>query len=457
MASTFSCPEMPASQIATALSESGIAEVSAVDLAAPTPDLAGALYSSVLNYFHPLPDDISMQLDFGAFQLLDNPEHHEHAINAINLYHRMKDLLASIGYNGFRLNDLLNPEPRRMMLTLSSIVNFIFYREEKLSSLQLVMDKLPACDERSSMLKERLVELKKQSMDYELARKMEEPQVHQVEAEVNKLKQSIQDYNKQQMQMRNLAKELKEKTDAIDSKISQVDFEILKKSEENSKLLLEVVQSPDKLQRALEEKRKKLAEVKNSERLSIQNFQEKSSTLEVYMKASKKLSKLLSQLQATQELINSTKTVEKDLKILKSKLCDDAVSDMSLEAKIFELQGKVKQAEETLRATEMEKNARYLEDIQKLKNVSAEVEHELKCLEFRERKIEDMVARSDSLRAEADSVREAEDLKQQQLITKAEEIVSALLSYSKSTAQFFQNFEAEMNRVLPADPGSLAS
>lgn len=163
------------------------------------------------------------------------------------------------------------------------------------------MDKAPAYEDRRIELEERLNELKKQNMDYEVARQMEEPMVHELLAQVNKLKQSVQDYNKQQMNMRNQDKELNEKLDAIDGKISQLDFELLKKAEENSELLSKVVQSPERLQRALEEKRKKLAEVKNPEMASIQYVQEKNAALEMYTKAFGKLSKLSSQEHALLE------------------------------------------------------------------------------------------------------------------------------------------------------------
>ncbi|KAL0905166.1 hypothetical protein M5K25_027350 [Dendrobium thyrsiflorum] len=444
MSSSFYCPEIPASQIAEVLTDSGIATVSEEDLAAPTAELALALYASVLNYFQPLREDVNAVLDFGALQLLDNPEHHEDAIRAISLHRRMKELLVSINCNGFKLSDLMRPEPRRMVLIFSAIVNFLYYWEEKLATLQVFMDKLPACEERRGELEEKLAELKKQSMDYEVAQKKEEPLVHEVDAEVNKLKHSIQDYNKQQMLMRNQAKELKEKADAIDSKISQDDFELLKKAEENSKLLSEVVQSPDKLQRALEEKRNKLAEVKNSEKLAIQSVQEKNTAMEVYLKVSEKISKHSSLVQATQEEINSVKNKEKDLKALKFKLSNDAVSDMSHEAKVFESQGKGKQAEELLRTTEKERHLRLTEDIQKLNNARAEVEHVLKFLEPRERKLEDMVARSDSLCQEADSVREAEKLKQQKLLAKHEEIVHLYHSHSNRTNNFLEIFRTEL-------------
>ncbi|XP_064962991.1 kinetochore protein NUF2 homolog isoform X2 [Musa acuminata AAA Group] len=165
---------------------------------------------------------------------------------------------------------------------------------------------------------------------------MEEPTVQQLDAEVKDLRQIIQNYNKQQMSLKTMAKALKEKTDAINDKISQADFELVKNAQENSKLSSKIVQSPDKLQRALEEKKSYRTEVKNSERSAMQSVQEKTSTLEVYSK------------------VNSAKTLEKDVKALKVKLSDERVSIMAVEAKLVEKQGKAKQAEELIKAAETE-------------------------------------------------------------------------------------------------------
>lgn len=52
------------------------------------------------------------------------------------------------------------------------------------------------------------------------------------------------------------------------------------------------------------------------------------------------MSKHLTQMQAIQEQVNSAKLIEKNVKILKSKLDDEAVLDKSLEAKRVERQGK---------------------------------------------------------------------------------------------------------------------
>lgn len=49
---------------------------------------------------------------------------------------------------------------------------------------------------------------------------MEEPAVQQLDVEVKELRQTIQNYNKQQVSLKTVAKSLKEKTDAINEKVS---------------------------------------------------------------------------------------------------------------------------------------------------------------------------------------------------------------------------------------------
>ncbi|KAL7194898.1 hypothetical protein ACSBR1_001179 [Camellia fascicularis] len=56
--------------------------------------------------------------------------------------------------------------------------------------------------------------------------------------------------------------------------------------------------------------------------------------------ACKKMSKNLAQMQTIQEQVNSAKTIEKDVKVLKVKQSDEEMIDKSLEAKLVEWQGK---------------------------------------------------------------------------------------------------------------------
>ncbi|XP_039137820.1 LOW QUALITY PROTEIN: kinetochore protein NUF2 homolog [Dioscorea cayenensis subsp. rotundata] len=446
MASTFTCPEMPAAEIISILAQTGIATLKPEDLAAPTAELMCSLYANFLSYLDPLGDDLDGQIGFGALELLENPDNHADSIRIFNLYRKVKDLLGSIRFGNFTLRDLLKPDARRTGQILSTIVNFLFYREDKLNMLQPIVDQFPAYEERRIELEEKITQLNKEILDHEVACQMEEPIVQELDAEVKQLRQTIQNYNKQQMSLKALFKELKDKNEAINEKISHADFVLSESAQENSKLLSKIVQSPDKLQRALDEKKIKRAEIKNSERSAMQIVQAKTSTLEAYTKAFDKMSKHFAQVQAIQEQVNSVKVVDKDVKALKAKLGDQGVLNMSLEAKIVERQGKAKQSEDLIKAMEKERDVKHSEATQKLESVRAEMEWKLHRLEPRERKAEAMVGKGEMLLSEADSIRQAANAQQQELLGKQEEIVRAFHSYSNLIMPFFQRAELAVEK-----------
>ncbi|KAK7243795.1 hypothetical protein RIF29_38607 [Crotalaria pallida] len=90
--------------------------------------------------------------------------------------------------------------------------------------------------------------------------------------------------------------------------------------------------------KALEEKKLVGEEARNAERLAMKNFHEKTALVEIYSKVYKKMTKYYKQMQAIQEQLYSVKTVENELKALKTKLSDEEVSKQSLGAKLVDRQ-----------------------------------------------------------------------------------------------------------------------
>ncbi|CAN1169564.1 Kinetochore protein NUF2 homolog [Linum perenne] len=200
------------------------------------------------------------------------------------------------------------------------------------------------------------------------------------------------------MSLRTDFKKLKEKAGEMDGEISKAEFDLVQSLQENATLRSKIVQSPDKLQKALEEKRSIREEASNAEKLALQTFQQKTSTLEVYGKTCKKLSKIYSQMQAIHEQMNSAKSYEKDLKALKAKLSDDGMLNKSLDAKIAEREAKglrilysepfsAQQLAELRKQLEKERETK-LEDANKeLRSKQQEVESKKRDLEARQRKV----------------------------------------------------------------------
>uniref|UniRef100_A0A0D9XH31 Kinetochore protein Nuf2 N-terminal domain-containing protein n=1 Tax=Leersia perrieri TaxID=77586 RepID=A0A0D9XH31_9ORYZ len=462
MASNLSFPEMSPAQIAEALHHYGLAPTSnlrADDIANQQPDLLPAVFSAFL---HPTGDD-QQQLGFQALAALDNPEHHVEALRVLRLHRRAKAFLESIHFPGFTLRDLIRPDPRRLLQVLSALVNYLYYLEEKLALLQPIINHFPNSHDRRIELKAKIADVSLFSLafpltisilpnsfiyplsslqhqkaieDHELQAQMEEPMVLKLQEEVNSLKLKLVDYNKQQLALRAKANSINEKKEEKLRKISEADFELMKLAEENSKLHSKIVQSPEKLQRALEEKKAARAELKNAEKIAMQSVQEKTATLDIYNKAYEKLSKHFSKIQVLQEqvwtsaklifiLVTAAKTLEKEVKARKAKISDESVTIMALDAKIVEWDRKEREMDERAKAKMKERDQIITDENQKLAALRSEAERKLQHFQLREMEVEETVAKADKLFADADLVSIVAAEEQRRIYAKFQEIGQA--------------------------------
>ncbi|CAM0910750.1 unnamed protein product [Alopecurus aequalis] len=445
MASGFGFPMLSPADIVEALVQYGISPVANLrpeDIAKPQPDLLPAVLSRFLASYVDAPGDgEDGQLGFNDLVAVDNPEHHAEAIRVLRLYHKSRAFLESIQFKDLTLADLLRPSPGRVVEVLSALINFLFYREDKLNLLHPIINEYPDYHERTVELKARIAQLQKEIADHELAEQMEEPMAQQLEADVDALQQKVQLYNKQQLALRAKATAINDKKEEIHTKITQADFELTKHAQENSKLRSKLVKSPEKVQRALEEKKSLRAKLKESEKTAIQNVQGKTATLELFHKAHEKLGKQYMKIEDVQEQLAAAKTVEKEVKAHKSKLNDESVSVMSFDAQIAEWQGKVHKMEERLKAKVQERNQIIADENQKLGALRSETECKLQGFEPRERKVEAMIAKATKLCSEAAAARTAAAGEQQKIGAKFDNILKAFDTYMSSVNPFLERVE----------------
>jgi kinetochore protein Nuf2 len=190
MASGFGFPMLSSAEIAESVVQFGIAPVANLrpeDIAKPQPDLLPAILARFLASFVDAPgyqtrrrilllllllhslarspawisprDDDDGQLGFSDLAGLDNPEHHLEAIRVLRLHTKSRAFLDSIQFKDFTLADLLRPTPRRVVEVLSALINFLFYREEKLNLLQPIVNDIPDYHQRTLDLKARIAEV----------------------------------------------------------------------------------------------------------------------------------------------------------------------------------------------------------------------------------------------------------------------------------------------------------
>ncbi|KAH9607982.1 hypothetical protein KSS87_016731 [Heliosperma pusillum] len=372
----------------------------------------GPVYGRIGLNLPVLGDDPS-QLDFAALERLDNPDLHVDSVRVMNLYTQIKDVLEIIECpTPFTLNDLILPDSNRTAKFLTAIINFSLHRFGCVDDIGMAW-----FNGLGIPLKEEIEAIK-------AVKEMEKPLVLEAEAKVKELRQAIDNLNSLQSNMRKERQSMKEKAQELANNVSKAEFELIQATEENAIRRSKIVQSPVKLQRTLEEKKAVAMEAKDSERLAMQRFQEKTALLEVYTKALQKMTKQLAQMHTVQEQVNSAKSAEKDVKQLKPTLSDEQMLVISLEAKVTECEAKAEKLENKKRELEKEKNLSRDKDTRGLNDVKLEAESRRKDLEARRRNIEAIIAEADVVKSKIKSVKESAAATQVELLRKSEEIVN---------------------------------
>lgn len=68
-------------------------------------------------------------MEFGALEQLENPDYHTHSVQLMNLFNKIRQLLAAVNCpKAFTPKDLIKPEPERTELFLSALLNFHLHR-----------------------------------------------------------------------------------------------------------------------------------------------------------------------------------------------------------------------------------------------------------------------------------------------------------------------------------------
>lgn len=440
--SKFDYPRLPRREIIGVLAESQIASVSDADLLNPSPDLISNLYTQMLIHIGCLQEDYEL-VEFADLEQLENPDLHVDSVRMMNLFNKIRGVIAALECpKKFTLKDLIKPEADRTELFLSAILNFCLHRDTRMNLLRTVVEDLTVFDEQRQELEARILQLNADISEFNESREREMPLIQEVDTKIKELRQSISALNNHQMSLKSTFRKKKDAAKEMDEKISSAEFALVQTAQENASLRSKIVQSPDKLQRALEEKKAVQVVAKNAERAAMQSFHEKTAILEVYTKASKKMSKHLKQMQTLQEQVNSAKQVEKDVKVLKVKNSDDGVLDKSLEAKLHEQQGRADQLEELLKQLEKERDLKCEEASKELNNVRSQVEYNTRGLEQRQRNVEALVAEGAAINEKINMEKESSAAKQQILQRKCEEIAKELFQYSNSTGQLLSRMEA---------------
>ncbi|KAH0884052.1 hypothetical protein HID58_060148, partial [Brassica napus] len=470
--SAYEYPNFSRSDIITVLTEANIASLKDADLRNPTFDSVSDLYTRILIYLDVLSEEDKGQVDFEALEQLENPDHHTTSAPVMNLYVKLKDTLEMVECPlNINFKDLLRPDSSRTEFFIGALLNFGLHKDSKMELIRPLTEELTLLDEQRRQWDAKIAQLNAEIAEFDEACERDLPFVQELEASIEELNQKISELNNQQLSLRATFNKMKEESTLMDNKISKAEFDLVQSVQENANLRSQIVQSPDKLQGALEEKKSVLEETKKAERLAMETFQEKAAFLRFMKsfmlsfyepKAFKKMSKSSAQLQLINEQVTNVKAIEKDLKAQKAKLSEDGAAYKSLEAKVVERErtGKawfmsslfrdivsqfclcaeavisvlytVRQLHESLKQLEKEKEVMFDDWTKQLNELKLEVESGRRQLEARQNDVESVVTMVDENTAKTTQVKQSGEANVKQLAAKYQEIVKQFHEYAVS-------------------------
>ncbi|XP_024522331.1 probable kinetochore protein nuf2 isoform X3 [Selaginella moellendorffii] len=204
------------------------------------------------------------------------------------------------GVDDFGTRDIFRPEPARTVHALSAVINFAYFRAER---------ELPDTEtelvDRIQQLEETRIQLQNAIAQNEAERKAEEPQVQKLSVEAKELEQKIYALNKQQAVLQSDIRGIKEELNKLTEKIVSEKASVAQMKQEGFQLRTQIVQSPDKLRKMLEDRR---AAVQNAEaevesaRQSVVKWKHK---YEAYTKAKRKVQKCLDMMDSLDKQVIS--------------------------------------------------------------------------------------------------------------------------------------------------------
>ncbi|KAK7319079.1 hypothetical protein RJT34_03792 [Clitoria ternatea] len=448
----YTYPTLRWGEITAILAQLEIANVTEQDLIKAKPELICDLYTRILIRLDFLQEDEDSdhQLEFDALEQLENPDLHVDSVRAIKLYNNLKNALTVLKCpQDFTFAHLLIPDPNVTELFFGALLNFAVYREGRMNSVSEIVEEVNALEmQRLELEENKILQLKAEISQCLEAKEREMPLVQEVDAKVKELRQTVATLNNNQVSLRTKIRKLRDKTVEMDEKIFNAEFALVENVRMNANLRSNIVQSPDKVQRALEEKKLAQEEARNAESKAMQTFHEKTVLVEVYSKVHKKMSKHYKLLQDIQEQVNSAKSIEKDLKALKVKLSDEEVLEKSLEAKLVERQSKVEQMEELRKQLEKECNLTCEEATKFLSRTKSEVESKRCAIETRQRDVEAVLSEVDAINNKIKLVKESGAIKVERLGRKHEEIVEEFRKYANSIARVIESGPKSQGHVL---------
>jgi kinetochore protein Nuf2 len=331
MALSYSFPILSEKEIVQCLHELGM-KTTVEQIQKPTYEIVQHIFENLVVLLCGVTREELQQPVFAAIDAIEYAELHDESIPAMAFFVQTAKLLRSSGVKDFSMKDLHKPEGARLKKSLSAVINFAKFREEKLVAYTELQEKHEELIDNRDRLRREHEELEKELARMTEEREAELPEVANVEAEVDILYGENQALNKQQASMSNELKSLKQEVNAMTEDAAQLSLKVSAVRGTQEDLKAQIVQSPHKIKAELED----LAGALELEKVTLSEAEKSSrdvaSKLDAALKIEKEVAKVIAMMQDTTVEIKKKKEVSKRVKALRSHIASQEHELTQLEA-----------------------------------------------------------------------------------------------------------------------------
>lgn len=293
--------------------------------------------------FKPAPESLNYRAS------LEFPELHEESISEIRFIKHCIKLMNVCGIPDFGIRDLVNPTPRRLRRQMSGLVNFIRYREDKLGlydemvqhRLDNFMSPFDQAKEENLLLTEQLQFLKRESEQDWKAIETVQNECAAIEIEITRM-------NKLQASIRQENNQMKKKVNDIIDEIETKTLALQELQAEEKNLSQQVVKSPDRIQKELDEVVASLETQKRDTALVEKEIQNSRNKINCLIEAKEDILKVMSTMDEVKGAMFEFNEVQAQVGDAKSALDESTKQAKQVSLAVEELEKNIKDLEQKM-------------------------------------------------------------------------------------------------------------
>ncbi|KAM0680417.1 kinetochore-associated Ndc80 complex subunit nuf2 [Glugoides intestinalis] len=340
----YTVPDLSTKEIISYLSDLNIS-ISPSDILKPSPAVTAAIYDSLLE----------------VYEGKGSPDEEEETLQTIKQVQRMGSLLEKIGIANFTIRDL-NPDSRRLVQILSTLINFGMYRDNKKQIYEQASKIADTNFAVKNSLENQLAEAKREILDTQ-NRIQENAKIREnLENEIINLENELKEFYKYQKEKMNEVGLLKTEKIEIGDKLCSSQLLEHNLKQEITCLKAQIVNDPTKLLELVEEMRSLIEKERESIRNIEKSIQDQNASSNKQKKLKEQLLKLHTVVKELNDAEEKVEKIEQGIVMSESKLknWDSSINALKirinhierqishLETKIFNLQSKDKKTSEEI-------------------------------------------------------------------------------------------------------------